>query len=317
MRLFDLLKLSMRMFKARTMRTLLTILGMSVGIAAIIFLVSLGYGLQRTLLQKITTSDALVTLDVTLKESGDAIKLDNSVIETLKTVPNVVDVIPVLELSGQGKFDNVTLDVNTISSSVSLLKSEGVKINYGRLFNADDREALAPRNAGDGGVQIIMRRVQADNRARMRRVVGVADVGGNTRLVHGEHGILMQDGRAHIGQFTQLLVSDGADFLRALNIAGGQDEFLPSGQLLLAVLEFAQADLRAFGIQHCRNGNVKLLAQCAQLIQTAFVFRVIAMRKIEACNIHPVFQQLAQNAGLVGRRPQSTYNFSFAHKYPS
>ena len=57
------------------------------------------------------------------------------------------------------------------------------------------------------------------------------------------------------------------------------------------------ADLRAFGIQHCRNGNVKLFAQCAQLIQTAFVFRVIAMRKIEACNIHPVFQQLAQNAG--------------------
>ena len=83
-----------------------------------------------------------------------------------------------------------------------------------RLFNADDREALAPRNAGDGGVQIIMRRVQADNRARMRRVVGVADVGGNTRLVHGEHGVLMQDGRAHIGQFTQLLVSDGADFAR-------------------------------------------------------------------------------------------------------
>jgi ABC-type antimicrobial peptide transport system permease subunit len=69
MRLFDILKLSMRMFKARTMRTLLTILGMSVGIAAIIFLVSLGYGLQRTLLQKITTSDALVTLDVTLGES--------------------------------------------------------------------------------------------------------------------------------------------------------------------------------------------------------------------------------------------------------
>ena len=83
-----------------------------------------------------------------------------------------------------------------------------------RLLNADDREALAPRNAGDGGVQIIMRRVQADNRARMRRVVGVADVGGNTRLVHGEHGVLMQDGRAHIGQFAQLLVSDGADFAR-------------------------------------------------------------------------------------------------------
>ena len=55
MRLLDILKLSLRMFRARTMRTLLTILGMSIGIAAILFLVSLGYGLQQTLLQRITT----------------------------------------------------------------------------------------------------------------------------------------------------------------------------------------------------------------------------------------------------------------------
>lgn len=137
MRFFDILKLSMRMFKARTMRTLLTILGMSVGIAAIIFLVSLGYGLQRTLLQKITTSDALVTLDVTLGESED-VALDNGVVETLKTIPDVIDVIPVLELSGQGKFGDITLDVNTVSSSAALLKSEGVKVAYGRLFNADE-----------------------------------------------------------------------------------------------------------------------------------------------------------------------------------
>ncbi len=116
------------------MRTLLTILGMSVGIAAIIFLVSMGYGLQRTLLQKITTSDALVTLDVTLGKSEEAVALDNSVVETLKTIPDVIDVIPVLELSGQGKFGDITLDVNTVSSSATLLKSEGVKISHGRLF---------------------------------------------------------------------------------------------------------------------------------------------------------------------------------------
>lgn len=138
MRFFDVLKLSMRMFKARTMRTLLTILGMSVGIAAIIFLVSMGYGLQRTLLQKITTSDALVTLDVTLGKSEEAVALDNSVVETLKTIPEVIDVIPVLELSGQGKFGDITLDVNTVSSSATLLKSEGVKITHGRLFTEEE-----------------------------------------------------------------------------------------------------------------------------------------------------------------------------------
>ncbi len=134
MRFLDVLKLSLRMFKARTMRTLLTILGMSVGISAIMFLVSFGYGLQRTLLQKITTSDALVSLDVTLGEDKDA-KLNQSTIERLGAIPDVVDVIPALELAGQGRYDNITLDVSTVSTGPAYLKSEGLKIEQGRLFD--------------------------------------------------------------------------------------------------------------------------------------------------------------------------------------
>ena len=46
MRYVDTLSLSMRTFKTRPMRTALTILGVSVGIGAVLFLVSFGYGLQ-------------------------------------------------------------------------------------------------------------------------------------------------------------------------------------------------------------------------------------------------------------------------------
>lgn len=138
MRFLDLLKLSMRMFKARTMRTLLTILGMSVGIAAIIFLVSLGYGLQQTLLQRITTSDALISLDVTAGKTETPTPLNVDTVSEMKSVPNVTEVIPVLELAGQGKFDNITLDVNTISSGAALLKAEGLKIQSGRLFTGEE-----------------------------------------------------------------------------------------------------------------------------------------------------------------------------------
>lgn len=142
MRFLDLLKLSLRMFKARTMRTLLTILGMSVGIAAIIFLVSFGYGLQQTLLQKITTSDALATLDVSLGKTDNGEKLDNATIERLKALQGVADVIPVLELAGQGKLDNLTLDINTVSSTASLLKNEGLKIDFGRFFTKDETQNI-------------------------------------------------------------------------------------------------------------------------------------------------------------------------------
>lgn len=147
MRFFDLLKLSLRMFKARPMRTILTILGMSVGIAAIIFLVSFGYGLQKTLLEKITTSDALVTLDVSLAKTDGQEKLDDDTILRLASVPDVVDIIPVLELASQGKFDDITLDINAVASTAALLKNEGLKIEQGRLFTKDETQNIVITSA--------------------------------------------------------------------------------------------------------------------------------------------------------------------------
>jgi ABC-type antimicrobial peptide transport system permease subunit len=64
MKFSDTFTLSTRMFKNRPMRTFLTILGVSVGIGTVLFLVSLGYGLQRIILDRITTADSLLSLDV-------------------------------------------------------------------------------------------------------------------------------------------------------------------------------------------------------------------------------------------------------------
>lgn len=135
------------MFKARTMRTLLTILGMSIGIAAIIFLVSFGYGLQQTLLKKITTSDALVTLDVSLNKTDGEKILNDETIEKLKSVPDVVGVTPVLELAGQAKLDNITLDVRSVSSTANLFKSEGLKVEHGKFFAQDEAQNIVITSA--------------------------------------------------------------------------------------------------------------------------------------------------------------------------
>jgi putative ABC transport system permease protein len=147
MRFLDLLKLSLRMFKARTMRTLLTILGMSIGIAAIIFLVSFGYGLQQTLLKKITTSDALVTLDVSLGKTESGETLDANAIEKLKSIPDVINITPVLELAGQVKFDNITLDVRSVSSTADIFKSEGLKIEHGKFFAKNEMRNIVITSA--------------------------------------------------------------------------------------------------------------------------------------------------------------------------
>lgn len=131
----DLLKLSLRMFKARALRTFLTVLGMGVGIAAIVFLVSFGYGLQETLLKKITTSDALSTVDVAA-EGPDAPKLDATLVTTLSALPDAEAVIPVNELRGQLKVSGVTLDTALVVAAPKYFGLEGIKTSDGRI-NAD------------------------------------------------------------------------------------------------------------------------------------------------------------------------------------
>lgn len=137
----DLLKLSLRMFKARTMRTILTILGMGVGIAAIMLLVSFGYGLQRALLEKITTSDALSTIDITRTDDSSPL-LDHGIIDHLTPLPFVETVIPVIELRGQTKIAGITLDAGTIVSSPDFLRLEGLKFAEGRNFSTSSREVV-------------------------------------------------------------------------------------------------------------------------------------------------------------------------------
>ncbi len=131
----DILKLSLRMFKARTMRTILTVLGMSVGIAAILFLVSFGYGLQRTLLKKITTSDALVTLDITVGEENGETKLNPKTVETLKGIDGVNSVIPALELRGQSHFEGTAYEVSVVSTEDQFINLDGLVFSYGKNFS--------------------------------------------------------------------------------------------------------------------------------------------------------------------------------------
>jgi len=134
MRFSDLFNLSTRMFKARTSRTLLTVLGMSIGIAAILFLVSFGYGLQKTLLERITTSDSLLSLDISETKSG-VVTLDKEMIKKIEAMPGVEDVSPAFQITTQGHIDDLSADLVTIGSKPSYLRLGGFKPTLGTLFS--------------------------------------------------------------------------------------------------------------------------------------------------------------------------------------
>ncbi len=132
----DLFSLSVRSFKTNTSRSILTVLGLGIGIGAVIFLVSLGYGLQNIILDKITTADALLTLDVS--SGSDLVVLDRLSVEAINNLPEVVEISPVLDVSGQIIYDNQTIEVMSQVIDKPFFRLSGLNLDLGREFTGSD-----------------------------------------------------------------------------------------------------------------------------------------------------------------------------------
>lgn len=134
MRFADRLSLSMRMFTNRPRRTFLTILGVSVGIGAVLFLVSLGNGLQQVIIGQITTADSLLSLDVTTGSSG-LLNLETESVENIKKIPNVVEIARNKNLTGQLNRDDLTTDAAIRAVDPAFFRLNGLTATAGTLFD--------------------------------------------------------------------------------------------------------------------------------------------------------------------------------------
>lgn len=146
MKFIDTFKLSTRMFKARTSQTMLTICGMSIGIGAILFLVSLGYGLQKTLLERITTSESLLTLDVTEAKAG-VVELNQKTLDSIKSLEGVAEVSSAFQLTAQGNMGDLSADIIAVGTDPTFLRLGGFKAANGELLKNDPGNGIVITSA--------------------------------------------------------------------------------------------------------------------------------------------------------------------------
>lgn len=141
MNIRDLIKLSTRSFRFRLSRTVLTILGVSVGIGAILFLVALGNGLQRLLLEKITTDEALLSIDVAPPASR-IIELNNEVLDNIKSMEHVEDIARLVTIPSQMKFQELNADVLVNAIDPEFFRFSGISTLEGSVFNEEDQTKI-------------------------------------------------------------------------------------------------------------------------------------------------------------------------------
>lgn len=134
MRLIDIFRLSTRIFKTNKLRTMLTILGISVGIGAILFLVSLGSGLQHVLISQIGAS--LLSMDI--KVAPDAlVKLDKERVSKIEAINGVAKVSPVFRTSSMMKMDELSGAISVILVKTPYFAMEGIMPSKGVFFTSD------------------------------------------------------------------------------------------------------------------------------------------------------------------------------------
>ena len=141
MRITDVFRVALSTFMNNRMRTLLTITGVSIGISAIIYLVSLGYGLQQITIGEIQSIKALTTYNVTTGNSG-ILALDQEAVNDLKKISNVASVNSLISMSGQISMETQKTDVLINDASSEYLELESPKMTAGQMYTSDNEDNI-------------------------------------------------------------------------------------------------------------------------------------------------------------------------------
>ena len=133
----NLIDLAFSNMKFKKTRTAITIGGMSIGVATIVFLISLGFGLEKLVTSKIARLDEMKQADVST-QPGSSLTINDKVLNDFKTVQNVRYVLPEISLVGKIKYKSSVSDMAVYGVTAEYLKQSAVKLVKGKIFDTNE-----------------------------------------------------------------------------------------------------------------------------------------------------------------------------------
>lgn len=144
MRILDLFRMSSSNLLRRKLRTFLTVLGVVIGTASIVVMISLGLGLRKSTLDQIEQYGGLTTINVYSNDyygssgSDDETKrLSDEVVEEIAQIPHVELVSPKLSIYVMAKQGVYEGNFQIYGMTAEALRRMDIKIGQGELPPAD------------------------------------------------------------------------------------------------------------------------------------------------------------------------------------
>lgn len=152
MKFRDLLRMSSSSLWKRKVRTILTVLGVVIGTASIVVMISLGLGLNKATMEQIDSNGGLTTINVyesggggyyggymmtseatSGSSKGEEKRLDDKAVEVIEKLPYVDIVSPVLSISTIAKYGMYESYYNIQGMSVEALEKMDIPLEQGSL----------------------------------------------------------------------------------------------------------------------------------------------------------------------------------------
>lgn len=153
----DLIDLSIRNMSARKTRTFVTVGGMMIGIGAIVFLVSIGYGLQQLVITRVARLEEMRQFDIS-PQAGGKVRIDDGMLSDLSDIPTITSALPLIAVVGRVNYNDSVSDMAAYGVTTEYLRQSAIQPVRGGLFDSDELTTTlpAPSNAQapDGSVGV-------------------------------------------------------------------------------------------------------------------------------------------------------------------
>jgi len=159
-----LIELSLNNMKAKKARTIVTMGGMAIGIAFIVFLVSIGYGLQNLVVSRVARLDELRQADA-VPGLSDNLVLNDETLSKFKNIQNVELTLPLIAVVGKISYQQSVSDMAVYGVTTSYLKNSAIQPIKGKIF--DDGDQISVKQPGQvAGVSTDIKKSNVENEFR-------------------------------------------------------------------------------------------------------------------------------------------------------
>jgi len=133
----ELINLAMQNMLSKKNRTMITIGGMAVGIAAIVFLVSIGYGLELLVVNRVARLEELKQAEVSTVPGSNVLITDES-LKSFADIPHVDLVMPQISVVGKVNYNNSLIDTTVYGVTKDYLEQSAISPVSGEIFENND-----------------------------------------------------------------------------------------------------------------------------------------------------------------------------------